>query len=610
MSFKSTALLALTLFVLCGVYVGMKYLAVKKAVEQIQESRLFQFEASQITELAITRVGEPTSKAVRDDQTGWRIVEPSDTIIAFPMLWERVAAHLTILSSARTIAQPAEDSSQYGLMEPALTVAFRLAGQPEPTTLAFGDLTPTQQFRYACKNGGEIFLVHKDAFFELDRPLDQLRSRFLVDDRESPILHFEFARIAQGTEKTEEPLAPGTESVLVTLERDNPQALWRLTSPIESGADQALAQGLVAAVQYAVGWGFVDHPEALSDYGLDPPGARVTVIDAGKGRRQTIYFGHVDATGEKQGMYVKRDDNPAVFLIDASILGQFPRTPEMFRDRRLLTVPLTEAQRITYEGPGGQFVLERNGAKRWELVPADTGGIDQQAVSAFLAALNSVDTLHFPEGSPAQYGLDTPLVRIVVDSGDTRPPAEIRLAPYPQDEAVYAALADAGFVALVAKDKAEALLVSPADFASRDLLRFNKELASRLEFTFEATAYDFEKVHGAWLVKAPAGKRLANQSDAQNLLDALTPLRAQGVESASREDLPALGLDAPLFTIRITTNDPANPDGPQSTGLLSVGNTTPDNSQQRYAELKGRPGLFLVNQQLIDTVRDALRGIE
>ena len=69
----------------------------------------------------------------------------------------------------------------------------------------------------------------------------------------------------------------------------------------------------------------------LEDYGLDVPGARVTIYTEA-GNAQTIFYGgftHADV--ERGGIYVKQSDRDAVFLVDAHVYSLFPRSPEALR---------------------------------------------------------------------------------------------------------------------------------------------------------------------------------------------------------------------------------------------------------------------------------------
>jgi len=609
MRFRTTLAMGALLFLLCAAYLGLRYHQLKQAGDKVEAKRVFHFAPEDITELTIARIGEAPSAAVREAE-GWRITQPFPTVIPFPYMWDRVCTRLAGLLNERTFKKPDLESNPYGLEQPALTVRFSMRGQTDPIELRFGDMTPTEAFRYAQMNAGDIFLVNKDAYFELDRPLELLRSRFLVDDRDAPLVRLEFARIAQGTETGANPPAKGAESVVVTLERGDPESLWRMTSPVQSGADQDLASKLVAAVQFAIGWGFVDAPAALSDYGLDPPGARVTVVDAKAGRRQTIYFGNMDTSGKKQGMFVKRDGNPAVFLVDATILGEFPKLPDAFRERRLLTASVADVRKIEYTGPADSFNLTRKGGETWQMDPPDPEGTDSVAVSAFLGAIKAAAAIYFFDGAPGQYGLDTPEIRIALDSGEKRPVSEIRLAPYREDNQFYVATQDTGQTALVPRASAEAMIAERGQFRTRVLLRFSKKDAIRLSFSLEGQSYVFEKAHDTWLVKAPEGKTLANQSDVETLLTALSPLTAESLENEKQDTLATYGLDTPVFTAEIVTQNPTDPDGAKTYGPLRIGAPASDNSQQRFATSNTRTGVYRIGHTVIDAARELLRGIQ
>ncbi len=259
MRFRGTVLLAVVLVFLCAGYWWMQRREVERVREAVEARRLFDFTAEDVVRLRIAQLGKTPAAGVRNDG-GWEIVEPGPGITPYAPLWDRVAGRLAELRNERTLLERAEDLDQYGLAEPVLTVSAELASGAG-VELAFGTLEPMRVCRYALYQN-EIFLVHKDMFYELNRSLKDLRNQFLVDHREADVLRMEFARIWTGNSpeaaKMEAPPEVGSESVRVVVERASAEEPWRMVAPVDAPADQERVSALVSEVQYGTAMRFID----------------------------------------------------------------------------------------------------------------------------------------------------------------------------------------------------------------------------------------------------------------------------------------------------------------------------------------------------------------
>jgi hypothetical protein len=611
MNWRTTLGLFAALILLTAGYFGMQWMRVVEVVEQQQAKRLFTFEPEAVTDISIERIGEAASAASREPGGAWTIREPNPTIAPFGPLWDRVAINLAALNQQRALDTAGLELSDYGLDVPALVFKATAAG--EAIEFRFGALEPTQEFRYALLNGDRLMLIHKDQFFELNRPLEELRNRFTVDDREAGIVRFEFAHIWTGQHAASEAPAPvlenapaiGEESPPIIASRATATDVWRMEAPWTSLANQEVVDGLVKELQFAVGRNFVDNPENLSDYGLQPASYRITLTDDAGGKAQTFLFGHV--TEENGGVFVRRADRDGLFVIDAHIITLFPRAPSDFQERRLLTRQALEFGRIDIEGPGDTFSIIDTPEGGWQIENETSFITDYNAVSAYIGALKNARGIEFLEGEPAQFGLDAPERRITLHPKTEGEPAVILLKPHPTNAELYYAKQDLGPVFEIDRAAAEPLLASRLYFRSRFLLRFNPAEAVSLYLNLEGTAYAFKKAHGLWVVEQPADKALASQGEIERLVDTLAKLVATRNEPEAADPAGSQGLDAPVLTFEVGM---VNADGAASTaGPLSIGAVTPDEPLQRFASVAGREGVYRVRQQLIDELREFLRGL-
>ncbi|MBI2433901.1 MAG: DUF4340 domain-containing protein [Candidatus Hydrogenedentes bacterium] len=609
MSLKGTFILLAVLMLLCGVYWGLQRRSASRIQEKEEAKALFAFPPAAVQRLSIERVGEKASVAVRTAE-GWDLVEPVDSIRALNLMWDRVAEMLAALKNERTLGDAALDPAQYGLAEPALVVRAEVE-DAAPLALRFGVLDPTQRYRYAQQDSGPIFLADKNAFFELNRSLDELRHRFLVNDRESPLKYIEFVRIWTGREKTdlETPPAIGEESTRVVLHRDDPAGSWRMVEPVEAPANQETVEKLAAEIQFAMGRNFVDTPESLYDYGLEPPRARLTVEDFKGTGTQTFELGDTAPSGPKDGLFVRRLGEEAVFLVDGQLLLDLPRTPDALREQRLFTRQAKDLTRIEYAGGETRFTLERGPDEAWKLVAPEPAETDQLVVSNFIGSLKLLKAAAFLEGGPAAFGLEMPEFTITLFLEGESAPFEIRAKADPEHRGAYLATQDTGAVVRIPEAAAKQLMIGPGMLRSRQLLRFTKAEAQGIELLLDARNYHFEKVHGTWLVREPANAALSNQSDVEGMLDALTPLMSAGSVSASGSDLAAYGLTDPVARVTVTVQPPEGEGAAKALETLTIGKPRDDDAQQRYAALSGRTGVFYIKQDVVEALRRGVTGM-
>ena len=612
MSFRSTLGLLLTLVLLSLAYWGYQHLGGEQERTLLRAAPVFDLAPETIRELEIQQVGRTAAVAIREEDGRWQITAPNPTIDAFQPLWDRVAGQLAGLVNHRSIlSDPSEAQlADYGLDEPKLRV-YAEAEEGTEISLHFGFMEPTQTYRYALLNGETLFLVEDNQYFELNRTLLDLRNRFTVDDREADILRFEFTRVWTGREGVEmdNPPEVGEESVNIVLERDSAEAPWRMLAPADAAANQEVVDELVAEIQFAVGRNFVDNPESLADYGFEPASVRITLADDAEGREQRLYFGNLDRTTEQGGIYVMKEGQDAIFQVDAHVATLFPRSPYAFRERRLLSRQASELERIEVRGHGADFTLALEEGAGWRVVSPQLSDVSSTALSTFVAQLKSLSAMSFPEGLPEEYGLDQPdaWVDLTFEDGET---AQLLFKWHEEAPDYYFATQDSGDVVRMEAAVLDRILVDPNHFRSRDLMRFSRLDAVMMNFTFEERDYVLERVHGSWLVRQPANRALDNQSDADRLINALSPLRATAIESTEAGDPADYGFDAPLFTFQVLVQPEGDPDQAQMVGPLTVGAITVDNDMERYATMEGREGVFRVSQELITQIRDILRGID
>jgi hypothetical protein len=609
MKFRSTLLLFAIFAALCAGYWGMQQYGEHKHRAIQEAKRVFHFDGKAVRGLEIQRINEASTAATRDDKDVWTMTKPGTDIRPLQLMWTRVADKLSELTNERTLVEHPDDLAGFGLKEPALIVTATL--EKGPVKAAFGNFEPTESFRYARVDEGPVFLVSKDMFLELNRGLPDLRHRFLVNDRDAALLRIEFVRIWTGRaeDKMDNPPPVGTESVAVVLTRDTKDAPWRMRSPIDAAADQEAVNKLAQEIQFGMTDDFIDNPRQLIEYGLDPPLVRLTVMDEKDRTPQTLLLGNADTGSKKNLLFAKRTDAKAVFRLGGQISVLLPATPDGLRDRRVLTHAAKDIKQFDYKAGDVHFRLEHDAEKGWQMTDPKTERIDQSAVSQYLSLLKTIQGDRFPDGSAADLGLDTPEVSITIQYLDEAAPSKILLKRDPKLDGQYNVTQDTGNIMTMDQLVASSMMSDSGRFLPRELMRFNKRDVTRIDFRFEGQGYAFEKAHDQWVVLTPERKALGSPSDLDHIFDMLSAFYAVSQEPDSK-DLAVFGLDQPLFACYVTTKNQDDPNAKEErSGPLDIGKVSSDNSQQRYASSDAQKGVYRVKQDLIDAVREMLRGL-
>lgn len=639
MSLRSALLLILVLGVLCCGYAGMLQYEKHKATQVLEERLTFSFKPEDIVAAEVKQLGQAAVGARLGDDGVWKMTGDYAQIPANPILWPRIAKALAGLENQRVISESPSDLKPYGLDAPDLTLAFETKTGAK-VKLSMGAIEPTQANRYAMLDDGRVFLVSVKTYQELDRSLLDLRDRFLFALGAKGVSRIEYARIwtgrlpasegdppsTEGEEPKQADPAIGEESVKVVLEL-GPDNLWKMTAPIEAMADQARAEALVREVQYLMGQEYIDKPQSLDDYGLNPAIARVTAWNP-DGKSQTVYFGSFAKPEQtpspaapakpgakpqkpKGGLFVKQADYPAVAIAEANILQCFPKQPYEFRDSHLISKPMKDLQRVRFKGEGTEFVLMNDAKLGWQLESPNLGETDQALISDYIATLKDMCGMGFPEVTREHSGVDAPRIELALEYGDGSPARKMLIGrEVPDAHRSYVLMDDGVTVTEINELQFANIVRQPTDFLARVLVKFDAESADRIAMQVDGKPFVFEKSGNLWSVNEPAGKAPGAQGDIKTLVANLSHVEALAVVSSQApENMAAYGFDAPSVALQVQSYLGGDSAKPVSMGILRIGKVTDDNSRERFAVTDGKPGVYRVSQGLVDAVRSVLDGL-
>lgn len=303
-----------------------------------------------------------------------------------------------------------------------------------------------------------------------------------------------------------------------TVVEREPGKPWRVTSPVKSPADKLVIDAAVSQLHSAKFKDALDEkPDdaTLKKYGLDHPTFTVEAYvlgDDGQPERAVRLEGGIENTFDGS-VYMRRNDEPTVFSAPGGVRYGLAKSTFDLREKQLFGVDEPKLVKVAIKARANTYTLERDKDKKWAISGPAADLADQNQVIGMLGAMAAEKAQKFPDDTPenrAAFGLDKPLVdaTLTTDDGKT---IHFRVARGGTPEAVYGLRedADGAILAEVPEAALADLDRNPLDLKDRTLLRFKKELVTKIVFhnadgTEVVVAKDSPDASAeAWRVVAP-----------------------------------------------------------------------------------------------------------
>lgn len=285
--------------------------ALPENVAALRNKLVVEFDREKVTRLDI----ESPKGAVTlvREANRWRITAPE----ALPADQVEAGAVLFKLRELRAQAFLGDDASGISryLAKPAVRVTLAQEGAPLQTLL----LAPSPERRggapsaYAAIAGrGPVVLVEAKALEEVGRPLLELRDRVLLSGLEPK----DVKRLR---------VRAGGQTVVVERGGDGD---WKLVEGGKGAAKTSTVDNLLFTLR-ALKWKDVAAPkgEEPAKYGIDAPTLEATLLKADGAEIATVLVGRRD----DGRAWVKLKAAPAIYELDAKLLGELPKIPDDFK---------------------------------------------------------------------------------------------------------------------------------------------------------------------------------------------------------------------------------------------------------------------------------------
>ena len=357
---------------------------------------------------------------------------------------------------------------------------------------------------------------------------------------------------------------------------------WRLVEPVNALADATEVNALVDSLVSMKSNNQLDSKEASGPKtGLDKPA--FTIDLTAKDKAMQVQFGDRLVVGN--GVYTKVGGKPEIEVVPADVLDKIDKPASAFRQLKLLDVPSFDIKQFAITSKDGAMKLEKSGVD-WSITSPEKIPAEASAVTDLLGQLTGLKATSFVDDSAeGADAMKTPALSVSfsTQAPSTQPaatqsttqPAMTTIAFGDFDllkKHVYVKVSDSPFVARLNASALDAFQKKPLDLRDKKVLDVKTEEVSRftivtenpsttkpatkpatnaevvvmrrkeggtgvpfLPTTAPATPRAGDKLvlpatlvkKSAWVLGTDGGKTDADDADANALLTALHPLRAE-----------------------------------------------------------------------------------
>jgi hypothetical protein len=429
MRFKGTFIL----LVVCAALGGYLYFyeikgGEKREKAKQEENRLWKVESSNIQQIDLILPNQHIT-TVRSGDKDWKIAFPrpleadSDEV-------NRIAGAAADIRRESVVEPSATDLARFGLNPAQSMVDFRVKDGKE-YKINFGIKNPTGSSTYASLPGkNEVFLVSSSAASTFSNKLDDLRNHTVLSFEQ-----FETQSLDLKSPKGD-----------VALVKDDTR--WWIQGKEKLAADSPSVTGILSSLITARIKEFFDHnPEDYTNAGFDKPlvDLRLTygknkaikhlIIGTEKSKlvkkgekkpkteREEKAAQKEDKKDEKASttpeLYLAKDESrPELFFVEKEFADKLLKSPNDLRDKALAAFQRWDIDSIVLTNPKGAFNFTKSSGD-WVFGDAKMK-TKWDAVNGILDAMEKqVKQLIDTPGALSTYGLNKPVIHVVLKQGDT-----------------------------------------------------------------------------------------------------------------------------------------------------------------------------------------------
>lgn len=346
---KKSTLIVLLLAILGGaaVYYFDWQRGQKEAAKTAEDTSkpVFALQSGDITALNISYPSDPKAQAIHIEKRGdaWEITEPLETG-ADEASVEGIVEELATARVSQSEPGTPDRLKAYGLEPAAVLLDFQMKnGAKHSLKLGKKDFTGVSVYAVA-DNAKDAALLPESLLVSVDKPLQELRDRAVVDIASEQVNSFELKNAAG--------------EVAAAKDKDGN---WRFSKPANAAGDADAISSLLTAVTSAKMVTVASETaEKLGQYGLTNPAVTFTATDA-KGKSATLLV------GKKEGdEYFARDTSrPTIFRINQELYKKLAENYGELRSKKIVEFDPQNITHVEIHNASGTIALSRKNETEW-----------------------------------------------------------------------------------------------------------------------------------------------------------------------------------------------------------------------------------------------------
>jgi hypothetical protein len=328
---------------------------------------------------------------------------------------------------------------------------------------------------------------------------------------------------------------------------------WEMLEPVKARADGGVANEVVTGLATArVDREIEATPAKLTDFGLEPPSATVTLDVKGQAAPLTLTVGGKNPTGV--WVYAREGTKPAVFVIGESVARDTARPVADFRDKTLLSFDRKNVTAIDLDlADGSRMTLEPEDGNKWKVARPGPYRADGDLVVDMLDRLGAARIREFEPApkSLATYGLDKPSkLTLWLGKDKDRTSKTLLVGKVDADKkGVYVQREGESDVLLVPGEAWDKVPKTVAMARDKTVFSYAYDKVNRVEIDSAAGKVTLERDGNTWKITVPEALK-ADSGAVNGLLWRIRDLRAAGFLDETGAGIPRY-LAKPDVTVRV-----------------------------------------------------------
>lgn len=334
----------------------------------------------------------------------------------------------------------------------------------------------------------------------------------------------------------------------ITCEKDK-EKNWQLLAPIKVRADQSEVDNLTNEIARVCITKTIANPKNPSEYGVEKPRLILIVTDKNNQVHQ-VKIGQ-DAALE-QGIYVQKEGDLNVYLIDSLFWKSFNKSLSDIRDKKVTLINPAQVNCLKISRGNDIIEIVRKDTDKWVMIQPLADKVSAEKMKSYLMDIDGLRARSFEEEHPAdlaKYEIKPESLQITISSTNQSETIIFGTVLEHDRSRIYALKTpNYPVITLFCSDFTH-LNSSANDFREKKIIDLSFDKIKRMEVIKSGIPFiQMEKADAGWQIVLPAGISIEANAPA-DFIKQLNETEIAEFVADTITDLANYGLDAPNFQL-------------------------------------------------------------